>query len=276
MYLSNNSNSSISISNTVKDNNSSIADEFLRLENELVNRLTDFNTTLLLRSTVEYIYNPLEYAYDVHKNFVHKYCSSSKKILFLGMNPGPWGMMQTGVPFGDVISVKKWLKITGVIRKPLKEHRLRPVSGFDCKRIEVSGKRFWAFAQQLSHGNPALFFSNCFVHNYFPLVLMTESGKNVTPADLKPAEKKELESVCDESLCSVIDLLQIEVIIAIGRYTEKRVNAALKKTPKNVHVVYIMHPSPRNPKSNQEWMPNVINCLSENGLLNYFQETKTW
>ncbi|RZF44591.1 hypothetical protein LSTR_LSTR001349 [Laodelphax striatellus] len=272
MYHTSNLNSSISSSNSFGDDTASVAEEFLKIEDDLVNQLTDFNTTLLLRSTVEYIYNPLECAYDVHRNFVHKFCISSKKILFLGMNPGPWGMMQTGVPFGDVISVKNWLKVTGEIIKPLKEHHLRPVSGFDCKRVEVSGKRFWAFAQHLSNGNPAVFFRNSFVHNYFPFVLMTESGKNVTPADLKPAEQKELESLCDESLCSVIDLLKVETIIAIGRYTEKRVKAVLRKTPKNVDVVYMMHPSPRNPKSNQEWMSTAINCLRENDLLKYFDQ----
>jgi single-strand selective monofunctional uracil DNA glycosylase len=54
---------------------------------------------LLFCAPVEYIYNPLEYAYDVHSNFVHKFCTSTKKILFLGMNPGPWGMSQTGVRY---------------------------------------------------------------------------------------------------------------------------------------------------------------------------------
>jgi single-strand selective monofunctional uracil DNA glycosylase len=61
---------------------------------------------------VAYIYNPLEYASEPLENYFRKYAvGGHKKILFLGMNPGPFGMMQTGVPFGEINAVKNWLEI---------------------------------------------------------------------------------------------------------------------------------------------------------------------
>lgn len=70
-----------------------ISDQYLDLELKLSEKLmqTDFGPK------VDYIYNPLGYAFELHKAYVERYCSTHKKIVFLGMNPGPWGMMQNGV-----------------------------------------------------------------------------------------------------------------------------------------------------------------------------------
>jgi len=46
---------------------------------------------------VAYVYNPLEYATEPHEAFVRKFLNSTKSVLFLGMNPGPFGMAQNGV-----------------------------------------------------------------------------------------------------------------------------------------------------------------------------------
>lgn len=50
-----------------------------------------------LNSSIRYVYNPLVYAKDNYLQFLYKFTNSPKKLMFLGMNPGPWGMMQTGV-----------------------------------------------------------------------------------------------------------------------------------------------------------------------------------
>lgn len=41
------------------------------------------------------IYNPLIYAENVHLNFMRKFLKKSPSVLFLGMNPGLFGMCQT-------------------------------------------------------------------------------------------------------------------------------------------------------------------------------------
>lgn len=50
-----------------------------------------------LNPIIEHVYNPIDYAKDSYINFLKTYINSCKKLMFLGMNPGPWGMMQTGV-----------------------------------------------------------------------------------------------------------------------------------------------------------------------------------
>lgn len=49
---------------------------------------------------VQYVYNPLEYAWETHRCYAERYCRGGprgQRVLFLGMNPGPYGMAQTGV-----------------------------------------------------------------------------------------------------------------------------------------------------------------------------------
>lgn len=47
--------------------------------------------------TVEYRYNPVEYAGAPHSKYLSMFCSGHRPLMILGMNPGPWGMSQTGV-----------------------------------------------------------------------------------------------------------------------------------------------------------------------------------
>ena len=49
------------------------------------------------QANVTHVYNPLHYAFIPHSKFVKQCGNSRRKILFLGMNPGPYGMAQTGV-----------------------------------------------------------------------------------------------------------------------------------------------------------------------------------
>lgn len=158
----------------------SIADRLLSIEKELSTRVQ----AITFQKSVQYVYNPLEYAYDTHAMYVRKYCNGLKKVLFLGMNPGPWGMSQTGVPFGEISMVRDWLKISGSVGVPPKEHPQRKVTGFQCTRSEISGKRLWGLFQDLC-GSPENFFQNAYIHNYCPLALMDTSARNITPAELK-------------------------------------------------------------------------------------------
>uniref|UniRef100_A0A224YZ97 Single-strand selective monofunctional uracil DNA glycosylase n=1 Tax=Rhipicephalus zambeziensis TaxID=60191 RepID=A0A224YZ97_9ACAR len=110
-----------------------IADAFLAIEqnqSELLSRIP-------YGSKVSHVYNPLEYARETHECFVRKYCRTRKEVLFLGMNPGPFGMAQNGVPFGDTAHVVGWLGIQGHVAKPKHEHPRRPVLGLGCTRSEA-------------------------------------------------------------------------------------------------------------------------------------------
>lgn len=69
---------------------------FLELEQQMCRDLS----SLHFSSPVTHIYNPLSYAAEPHHCYVNLYANSPKKILFFGMNPGPFGMAQTGVGYG--------------------------------------------------------------------------------------------------------------------------------------------------------------------------------
>ena len=148
---------------------------------------------------VAYVYNPLVYAWKSHALYLERYGSSRKRVIFLGMNPGPFGMVQTGVPFGEVEAVRSWLEIGAEIGQPARAHPKRPIQGFACPRSEVSGRRLWAlFADQF--GNAAAFARDHLVLNYCPLAFMEESGRNRTPDKLAPEERAVLYELCDDHL----------------------------------------------------------------------------
>jgi single-strand selective monofunctional uracil DNA glycosylase len=213
-------------------------------------RLRDRVNRLRFSPPVALVYNPLDYAWSAHEQYLQRYGAGRKRILFLGMNPGPFGMAQTGVPFGEVAAVRDWLGIRMAVGKPPREHVKRPVTGFDCARSEVSGQRLWGlFARRF--GTADRFFADHFVVNYCPLVFMEESGCNRTPDKLPAPEKAALFAACDEHLRSTVDITQPEWVIGVGDFAAKR--AMEVPTGGSVRIGRILHPSPASPAANRNW-----------------------
>ena len=205
---------------------------------------------LKFAAPVTHVYNPLAYAWPAHAEFLQRFGHGRKRVVFLGMNPGPFGMAQTGIPFGEIAAVRDWLKISAPVGKPASEHPKRPVLGLDCPRSEVSGRRLWKlFAERF--GTPEKFFAEHFVGNYCPLAFLSASGSNVTPDKLAKAERARLEKICDAHLRRVLEILQPEWLIGIGAFARKRGELVAGK---NIRVGQILHPSPASPKANrQDW-----------------------
>jgi single-strand selective monofunctional uracil DNA glycosylase len=212
---------------------------------------------------VTHVYNPLRYAAAAHREYLRRYAASKKRIVLLGMNPGPYGMAQTGVPFGEVSLVRDWLGIRTPVGRPEHEHAKRPIEGFECTRSEVSGARLWgAFATR--YETPERFFAERFVANYCPLVFMEQSGKNRTPDHLPEQERSPLYEACDEHLRSLVHALEPEWLIGVGKFAEGRARAALEGT--GVHIGTILHPSPASPSANRGWAEQADAQLRELGL----------
>ncbi|XP_072020940.1 single-strand selective monofunctional uracil DNA glycosylase-like [Amphiura filiformis] len=252
---------------TATPGSSQMAEDFLKLTDALCTDLRQ----LKFVDPVAYVYNPLEYAKEPHEDYVRKFCNSPKEVLLMGMNPGPFGMAQNGVPFGEYDFVINWMKITGNVGKPPKEHPKRQIIGMDCQRSEVSGNRFWTLWKSLCQ-TPEAFFSHTFVYNYCPLVFMMESSKNITPPMLKANMRDPLMNICDDFICKMIKLLGIKVVVGIGKFAEQRTQKALKNAGiEDVKVVSIMHPSPINPAANKGWNQIVIKQLTELDLIQYYK-----
>jgi len=212
---------------------------------------------------VAYVYNPLEYAWAAHKMYLRRYGNSRKKVLFLGMNPGPFGMVQTGIPFGQVAAVRDWLGIVAKIGSPGNVHAKRLVTGFACKRSEVSGERLWGlFAQRF--GTAEKFFQDHFVLNYCPLAFMEESGRNRTPDKLPPAERNALFAECDQHLRDAVKVLEPDWLIGIGDFAAARAQKVFEG--ESVKIGKILHPSPACPASNTDWRGKATMQLRQLGV----------
>lgn len=214
---------------------------------------------------VAHVYNPLDYAAAPHAQYVDRYGGEPRprEVILLGMNPGPYGMVQTGVPFGDVGSVRDWLRIEAPVKRPAREHPKRPVLGFDIGRGEVSGRRLWSWAADTFH-TPEAFFARMYVANYCPLAFLESSGKNRTPDKLGKAERQALYGLCDEALRRTAAVLQPRLVVGIGRFAEKRAREALEGT--GIEIGNVLHPSPASPKANQGWAAQATAQLRDLGV----------
>lgn len=226
-------------------------------------RLKKEVSELTFGEPVTHVYNPLVYAWRPHRLYLERYGGAPKEVVLVGMNPGPWGMAQTGVPFGEVSFVRDWLGIESAVGRPVKEHPMRPVDGFSCSRSEVSGRRLWSWARE-RFGTPDGFFQRFFVANYCPLSFMEESGRNRTPDKLPLAERRPLLEICDRALLATISALEPDLVVGVGKWAEERARRALASL--DVRVGRILHPSPASPLANRGWAEQAERDLDGLGV----------
>ena len=212
---------------------------------------------------VTHVYDPTRYAREPHARYLRRYGAAPKEIVLVGMNPGPYGMAQTGVPFGEVSLVRDWLGIEGRVTRPRREHTRRPVQGFACPRSEVSGQRLWGWARD-AFGRPERFFARFFIANYCPLVFMEETGRNRTPDKLRADEREPLYRACDRALRRTIEQLRPRLVIGVGQFAETRAREALAGM--DVEIGRILHPSPASPLANRGWARQASRELAALGV----------
>ena len=229
---------------------------------------------LTFGAPVTHVYNPLDYAWRAHELYLRRYGNSTKRVIFLGMNPGPFGMAQTGIPFGQIAAVRDWLGIETKIDKPRKENPKRPVLGFDCHRSEISGERLWGLFQQ-RFGVADNFFRDHIVMNYCPLAFVEAGGRNRTPDKLPPREREKLFAACDEHLREIVRILEPEWLVGVGDFATKRAMLVAPKpsgeggsihTKSPPRIGQVLHPSPACPASNEDWAGKVTRQLHALGV----------
>ncbi len=241
------------------------------IDSELTQAITDMNAALNALSfesdQVGYIYNYLNYAEKPFKLYLEKYLPQAPcDALFLGMNPGPWGTAQTGVPFGDVPSVRDWMHIEADVGEPAHLSPKRPVEGFELERREVSGTRLWGWIEE-RWGTADHFFAHNFIWSHCPLMFIhTNGSRNITPNRLIKNDRDVLYPICDAMLGALITHLQPTWCIAIGGYAEQAFKRSIKTTTLKPRCVKILHPSPASPAANNGWSTKVEEQLQQAGF----------
>jgi len=230
-----------------------------RITDQLVRELA----RLRFGPPVTHVYNPLDYARAPYREYLRRFGTGPRQVVLVGMNPGPWGMAQTGVPFGEVCAVRDWMGIAAAVGTPARLHPKRPVTGFACARREVSGQRLWGWAQK-NFGTADVFFKQFFVANYCPLMFITESGANLTPDKLKTPEARTLFTACDRALRRTVEYLMPEQVVGVGRFAAARAKGALDGL--SAKVGGITHPSPANPQANRGWEARVAQEFRDLGI----------
>jgi len=214
---------------------------------------------------VAFTYHPLEYAWHAHRAYL-RMARPRPAILFVGMNPGPFGMVQTGVPFGEIAATRDFLAVEGRVRQPKGTHPKRPIEGFACRRAEVSGQRFWGlFSRAFATREDC--FRRIFVWNYCPLAFMSESGANITPDKLPRAERDAIGAPCDRALREIVALLRPRLVVGVGAFARAEAERALAGCPHGVEFAQILHPSPASPAANRGWDAPVRAELAKLGVI---------
>lgn len=269
-------------------------------------QLIESLSALTFSKPIAYTYNPVQYAWEPYRQYLTRYATPPKKTVFLGMNPGPWGMAQTGVPFGEIEAVRSWLQIEAPVGRPAAEHPSRPILGFDCKRSEVSGRRVWALMRR-RFGSPEAFFTDHFIANYCPLLFYDIAGKNITPDRLCKTDREALFRVCDRYLSDLLAILSPGSVVGFGNFAYARLQSVCRETAQQTEptgnreppqqsvslesaehkaaftytntyqpvpgthyradtILRLLHPSPANPKANRGWAEEVERILIERGI----------
>ena len=231
---------------------------------KITSKLSDAVDTLRFEEPTTHVYNPLVYARRSVNKYLDRFARRGPRALLLGMNPGPYGMAQTGVPFGEIASVRDWMGIEAAVDQPPTLHPKRPIEGFACERSEVSGRRLWGWAEE-HFGSADECFDSVFVWNFCPLVFMEESGKNRTPDKLPAAERDPLFEICDRSLREVVEAIAPGQVIGVGKFAEGRAKKAL--TGLDLPIGTVLHPSPASPMANRGWAPQATKQLEALGVI---------
>ena len=229
----------------------------------IARRLSKAVDALRFGPPVACVYNPLDYAWEAHRTYLERYARPGVETVLVGMNPGPFGMAQTGVPFGEVASVREFLGISSGVRAPAETHPKRPVLGFSCTRSEVSGARVWGWVRD-RFGTADAFFDRFFVWNWCPLAFVVESGANLTPDRLAAREREPLEAACDEALRAMVKALGPRRVVGFGGFATERARRALDGA--DLEIGTVLHPSPASPAANRGWAPAVERQFAAMGV----------
>ncbi len=241
-----------------------VVEQLIRAAASLRDDVGPIGRSLVSEGSVDVCYNPLDYAWDVHEAYLRRMGGGGARTVVLGMNPGPHGMGQMGIPFAATSVVRNLLGITGIpVGQPEPADSRRPVVGLEYPREEVSGTRLWGLLSE-HYGDAGAIASRVFLVNHCPLMLFSgPRATNITPDKVGGKSARALLERCDQHLREVVAALDGQRVIGVGKFAESRARSAL--ADEAVGVVGCWHPSPASPLANRnggaDWRANVREVL---------------
>ncbi|XP_037927861.1 single-strand selective monofunctional uracil DNA glycosylase-like [Teleopsis dalmanni] len=237
--------------------------QFYEIEKELNEKLRHYRAPI---EDITHIYNPVEYAADLHCEYLRKYLDRPKRVVFLAVHPEQNGMAQTGVPFGNVSTVRDMMKLCGEVKQPNRLHPKHPVLGLNCHINEPSGVRFWGLMDKIA-GSLDTFSEQCFVHTFCPLLFFNEYGRTIEPCVLPFEIKYPMRDLLVEALCKEMKLVQPEIIVVTGNY----VYNGLQRSELYAKTLLVMtNPHPWVP-NNHNWVRRSERWLYQYDIVKYLQ-----
>jgi len=237
-----------------------VVEQLIRAAASLRDDVGPIGSRLVSEGSVDVCYNPLEYAWDAHEAYLRRMGGSGARTIVLGINPGPHGMGQVGIPFAATSVVRDLLDITGIpVNQPETVDPRRPVVGLDYPREEVSGTRLWGLLAE-HYGDADAIASHVFLVNHCPLMLFSgPRATNITPDKVGGFTAQALLDRCDQHLNEVVSVIDAERVIGVGKFAESRAKDALRGH--SVEILGCWHPSPASPLANRnggaDWRANV-------------------
>jgi single-strand selective monofunctional uracil DNA glycosylase len=232
----------------------------------------------LARATGWLVLNPGRYGERWHARFRRAYPMSPRPLLVFGLNPGPYGMAQTGVPFTDLKRLESALpglwKDLVASGEPVTRPGLAPPSlaRHLTRTFESSSVRVYRFLER-AYGRPELALREVVFVNPCPLLFIDpETGANRTPADLPRAlrarKAAELVHAFEElrraTVLEAVAELEPRGAILLGRDVAAAVGEALRAALGARSVVEWEHPARAVPET---WSRGLADELRKRGLL---------
>lgn len=187
------------------------------------------------------VLNVHRYAWDAYEAFLRKYYSDGKPRVFaISMNPGPYGAVQTGIPFTDKAMARQFLPNFGKLVKG-------PPAWARSERNEMSAGKLIAWSAEKFGGIEGLY-RHMLLGMTAPIgILRAPKWTNVPLPALAGSEQNKVYDFIRRHAADEIRLAQPTGIFLLGDWAERVHEITLEADPalEAIPSVAVPHPAAR-------------------------------
>lgn len=210
---------------------------------------------------------PYEYGEANYRRFLEQAQPRDPgSLVLVGLNPGPYGAVLTGIPWTDIETANARYGTTlsghGLCPPELAPHYGK--GQIFARKYEESCRRVYGFGD-LAYGDGKAFFRDALVVNGWPLYAMNPRLKdaNVTPGHLSGRDQAAIRGVTVDTLQGFDRVLRFRGALAFGKFAERVLSEAF---PADFPVVRVKHPG-RSGMTREAWAVALREEMADAGLL---------